>query len=92
MSKYNKLLTRITLPSNFCEKIETRQEEEQFIATFHKQIATAYVKKVDEFILSSLYELYKGKADEVIVINEVEFEKFIKRFLPIYLKEQEEEL
>lgn len=89
MNKYqkNQLLTRVSLPTKF-EKVNVYNEM-GYRERLTSQIATAYVKRIDEIVLQSLYELYQGKANEVIVINEVEFEKFLKRYLPIYLEEKE---
>ena len=53
------------------------------------KIAVEYAKYVDEIILKSIYETYKGMADEVIVIDETEFKEFIYKYLPIYLKDKE---
>lgn len=89
MNKYqkNQLFARVSLPQNF--KIEELSNGVSISESITTQIATAYVERIDEIILKSLYELYQGKANEVIVINEVEFEKFLKRYLPIYLEEKE---
>lgn len=91
--KYIELTKEDFINRNMITKIELPPIKENIsfqdgLATMRLQIATVYEKEVDKILLSSLYELYKGKADEVIVIDEVEFEKFIKRFLPIYLEEQ----
>lgn len=60
---------------------------EDYTLTIQKQIAIQTAKHVDQLLLDELYKLYKGKADAVIVINETEFEQFIKKYLPFYLKE-----
>lgn len=62
---------------------------ENEIASITRKIAVKYEKYVDEIILKSLYETYKGMADEVIVIDETEFKEFIYKYLPIYLKDKE---
>ena len=81
------MITRIELPP-----IKENISFDGDIAKCKYDIATVVTKQADEIFLSSLYELYKGKADEVIVIDEVEFEKFIRRFLPIYLEEKKKGL
>ena len=92
MNKYqkNQLFARVSLPQNF--KLEELSDGVCISESITTQIATAYVERIDEIILQSLYELYQGKANEVIVISEVEFEKFLKRYLPIYLEEKEKGL
>ena len=62
---------------------------ENEIASITRKIAVEYAKYVDEIILKSIYETYKGMADEVIVIDETEFKEFIYKYLPIYLKDKE---
>lgn len=62
---------------------------ENGIAKMTHKIAVEYEKKVDEIILKSIYETYKGMANEVIVIDETEFKEFIYKYLPIYLKDKE---
>lgn len=85
------MIERIKLPKNLLEKIDdfyTKQDEDNFMVTVQQQIATAYVKQIDEFIIKELFEIYKGKADELIIIDETEFEEFIRKYLPIYIKEK----
>ena len=65
--------------------------EDEMIKIRHT-IAVEYIKHVDEIILKSIYETYKGMADEVIVIDETKFKEFVFKYLPIYLKDQEREV
>lgn len=60
-------------------------------ASITHKIAIEYAKNVDEIILKSIYETYKGMADEVIVIDETKFKEFVYKYLPIYLKDLEVE-
>lgn len=62
---------------------------ENDITSITYKIAVEHEKFVDEIILKSIYETYKGMANEVIVINETEFKEFIYKYLPIYLKDKE---
>ena len=85
------MIERIKLPKNLLEKIDnfyTKQDEDDFMLTFQQQMAIARVKQIDDFIIKELFEIYKGKADEIIVIDETEFEEFIRKYLPIYIKEK----
>ena len=68
--------------------IETLREGDDFITTFRQSIIVQREKQVDEVILQTFYEIYKDKASEVIVINETEFEEFLKKYLPIYAMEK----
>lgn len=85
------MIERIKLPKTLLEKIDdfyAKQDEDNFMLTVQQQIAIARVKQIDEFIIKELFEIYKGKADELIIIDETEFEEFIRKYLPIYIKEK----
>lgn len=54
------------------------------------KLITAYVEKVDEYILKTLYEYYKDTdITDLFVIDKQEFKNFILKYLPIYLNEEE---
>lgn len=54
-----------------------------------EEILLVRVREIDEFIIKSLYETYKNdkKISQVLVISTEEFGKFLKKYLPIYMKE-----
>lgn len=76
------MINRIQLPS-----LPIDFENER--ASITHKIVVEYEKYVDEIILKSIYETYKGMVDEVIVIDETKFKEFVYKYLPIYLKDLE---
>lgn len=85
------MIERIKLPKNLLEKIDnfyTKQDEDDFMLIAQQQFAIARVKQIDKFIIKKLFEIYKEKADELIIIDETEFEEFIRKYFPIYIKEK----
>lgn len=54
-----------------------------------QKIATEIVEKYDEFVLELIYQAYKNTdCDSVIVLDKSEFKYFLLKYLPIYLKER----
>ena len=62
-----------------------------FIVNFEEQLAATRRKQINEFTIRQLYAAYKDTpVSKLLVIDMVEFEEFLKRYLPIYLKEKEQ--
>ena len=70
-------------------KIEMNNLENDYIAKITEKILVEKVQKVNEVILKSLYETYLEftDIDTLLVIDKSEFEKFLLKYLPIYLEE-----
>ena len=70
-------------------KIEMNNLENDYIAKITEKILVEKVQKVNEVILKSLYEtnLEFTDIDTQLVIDKSEFEKFLLKYLPIYLEE-----
>lgn len=81
------LLARMT-PLRDPEIIQERKPD-QYVYTINQTIVTDRAKFIDDEILKTMYEAYKDIADEIIVLNETEFEKFIRKYLPLYMKLKE---
>ena len=78
----------IDLPYN--EKLLTREELEKqnYIIKMREQMVATRVNEINHFIIEQLYEAYKNTdISKVLVIDMMQFEYFLKRYLPIYLRE-----
>lgn len=61
------------------------------IFTYEKHIATEMTEKFDETVLNLIYQAYKDtEYDSVLILDKSEFKNFLLKYLPIYLKELEE--
>lgn len=55
-------------------------------------VATARARQINKIYLEALYAAYKDTdVSEVLVIDMTNFEEFIRRYLPIYLEEKEQQ-
>jgi hypothetical protein len=59
--------------------------------TLVEKLSCERVKAIDDYIIKQLYETYK-KTDisKLFIIDEQEFEKYLKATLPNYLKENKQ--
>lgn len=56
------------------------------------QLAAFRAKFIDEFIIKQLYAAYKDTPiSKLLVIDMTNFEDFLRRYLPIYLKKKEQQ-
>ena len=80
--KYTDVAYRLDMPSKWDNTIKYNGEETTIEEITH-QIVVDFEKKVNEFTIQQLYNhlLLKGWAT-AIVIDETQFEKFIKECLP----------
>lgn len=81
----------IGLPYN--EKLITKEQLQQhnYIIKMQEQMAVARVNQINNFIIKQLYAAYKDTdISEVLIIDMPHFEDFLRRYLPVYLKEKEE--
>lgn len=52
------------------------------------KVVAAHTQALDEFVIKSLYETYKKtEVSKLFIIDICEFEKFLKKYLPIYKEE-----
>ena len=59
------------------------------IISITRKIATEIREKYNETILDLIYQTYKDTdVDSVIVLDKSEFERFLLKYLPIYLEER----
>jgi hypothetical protein len=57
--------------------------------TLVEKLSCRRVKAIDDFIIKQLYEAYKDTdISKLFIIDETEFEKYLKATLPNYLKEK----
>ena len=69
--------------------IHIQNEIDSLMYSCEYNIATKITNKVDEAILETLYNEYLDSGyDELIILDKTEFEHFILKYLPIYLKER----
>lgn len=62
---------------------------EDGIVTLVEKLSCERVKAIDDFIIKQLYEAYKDtEVSKLLIIDETEFEKYLKATLPNYLKEK----
>lgn len=55
-------------------------------------IATEIAEKVDEAYFDLLYKVYKDtECDTLIILDKTEFKRFLLKYLPMYMKDKEEE-
>lgn len=85
MFRGGKMLHKINFPDNF-EKIDNKD-----ICSLHNTLAIHIAEQVNQAILNELYKIYKDKVNDLIVIDESEFEQFLRKYLPIYMKKKEGE-
>lgn len=87
------ILTRVQFPTDLLSNnIKFEKTDTSFTSTAEitEKIMFASVKEYDSSVFNKLYDTYVGLCDELIIINESEFERFIKKYLPIYLNEKKE--
>lgn len=85
-------IKRIVFPENMKKGLKITQNEEFGKFTFHKTIATEIVDDYDEFLINFLFQEYaKTDATDLIVLNKTRFKDFLLKYLPIYIKELENE-
>ena len=81
----------IDLPYN--KKLITKEELEKnnYCIKYQQQMAATRVKEINNFTIKQLYAAYKDTdISNVLVIDMMQFEYFLRRYLPIYLREKEE--
>ena len=82
----------IDLPYN--KKLITKEqlEKNNYCINIQQQIAATRVKQIDNFTIEQLYAAYKDTdVSKVLVIDMMQFEYFLKKYLPIYLREKEQQ-
>ena len=80
----------IDLPYN--QKLITKEQLQQhnYIIKMQEQMAVTRVKQINNFIIEQLYAAYKDTdISKLLVIDMMQFEYFLTRYLPIYLREKE---
>lgn len=80
----------IDLP--YSQKLITKEQLQQhnYIIKMQEQMAVTRVKQINNFIIEQLYAAYKDTdISKLLVIDMMQFEYFLTRYLPIYLREKE---
>ena len=88
MKEDKTFIHRIELPSRLQKNLSTVLKEDKYTVTLRNQLVFQKAKEVSNFLLKEIYNVYAGKADEVYVLDETEFEYFINKYLPIYMAER----
>lgn len=80
------LAYRISMPSTLPLIVE---ENGGIMAKIQENILVEKVKKIDKAIIDKYIEIAKDHGiNELILLNENEIERFLKKYLPIYIKER----
>lgn len=68
-------------------EMKKSKETTSFVFDVADTIATARQRRVDEETIKFLYRIYKDTSvSKVLVVDEEQFERFLKEMLPIWLK------
>ena len=80
----NKMIDRFILKENYSKPLE---ETPLDVIKVEYKFAVEFISQLDRVIIKELYNKYKEfGANELVIINEDEFKKFIEICLPKYLK------
>lgn len=80
----NKMIDRFIIKENYSKPIEEKPLD---VIEVEYQFAVEFISAFDSAIIKELYKKYKELgANELVIINEEEFKKFIEICLPKYLK------
>ena len=79
----------IDLPNPLITPEQLRQHN--YVIDFQSKMVAVRVKQINQFTIEQLYAAYKDTdISKLLVIDMANFEYFIRRYLPIYLREKEQ--